>query len=359
MKLFFEKEDKVIKDLTLVILLVDLAKQRGIHPDKLLRGTKLFQHDLSKPNLAISHQQFTQLINNTIKFINTPDIPFLLGSRLFPTQLGQIGLALSNAYNLQDMLRIIKCHQNKIFPFMFLMEKRHQGRRYLIFNHAITIERDGYHVFMCELLASVIISAIKWRMKALPTLHIRFPYQRPNYIEQYQAYFAQTFRFIPQFESLMNRSKAKSYLGLQISFTENVMMKPFEESSQVIKNHQLNKLEGKNFPVGIIQCVLQKLDFCFDRRNEVTLEKMAVSLSISTATFKRKLASHNTSYQHLLDLYRQQQAIFQLTEQGHSNETVAYALHFSDITNFRRSFKRWTGLTPNALKQVFKGFSSA
>jgi AraC-like DNA-binding protein len=356
-KHYFEQQDKVIKDLTLVILLVDIAKQRGIHPDKLLKGTKLFQHDLSNPNVAISQQQFSQLIYNTIKFINTPEIPFLLGSRLFPTQLGQIGLALSNARNLQDMLRIIKCHQSNIFPFMFLVEKRHQGNRYLIFNHAITIESDDYHIFMCELLASLVISALKWRMKDLPELHIRFPYQRPDYIEQYQAYFAQTFRFIPKIESLFNRSKVTGYLGLQISFTESLMMKLFEESSQIIKNYHLNQLERKRFPVGIIQSILQGFETCYEQHNEVTLEKVAASLAVSPATLKRKLALHHTSYQHLLDLYRQQQAIFQLTEQGHSNEKVANALHFSDITNFRRSFKRWTGLTPNALKQAFEGSS--
>ena len=92
-------------------------------------------------------------------------------------------------------------------------------------------------------------------------------------------------------------------------------------------------------------------------KGEVTLENVAIALNISTATLKRKLASHNTSYQQLLDLYRKQQAIFLLTELGHSNEKVAYALKFSDITNFRRSFKRWTGLTPNALKEALLNYT--
>ena len=37
---------------------------------------------------------------------------------------------------------------------------------------------------------------------------------------------------------------------------------------------------------------------------------------------------------------------------GYSNEEVAAYLQFNDSTNFRRSFKRWTGLSPSALRQL-------
>ena len=46
MKPFFEQHDKVLKPQLLIILLVELAKQRGVHSDKLLKGTKLFHQDL-------------------------------------------------------------------------------------------------------------------------------------------------------------------------------------------------------------------------------------------------------------------------------------------------------------------------
>ena len=38
---------------------------------------------------------------------------------------------------------------------------------------------------------------------------------------------------------------------------------------------------------------------------------------------------------------------------GYGNEEVAAYLQFNDTTNFRRSFKRWTGLVPSQARQMF------
>jgi AraC-like DNA-binding protein len=352
MNCYFEQHDKIINNQTLVILLIDLAKQRGIHPDKLLKGTKLFYQDLTLLSFRISHQQFVKLIQNALKLIQSPDIAFLIGSRLFPAQLGQIGSALMNTKSLLDMLRIIKCYQMHVFPFMFVIQRRHKGQCYLFFNHAISTENKQYQIFMCELLSSIIVSAIKWRMTILPTLSIRFPYQKPDHVEQYQAYFSGMYRFNPN-ENEKDNNAAKSHPCLQISIGQTELIKPLPAGNQVIKRHYLHQLENRALCVGIVQYVLQLIASYFKNNQDISLEKLAEKFNISPSTFKRKLAAHNTSYQYLLDTFRQQQAIFQLTEQGDSNEKVAKALNFSDITNFRRSFKRWTGLTPNDLKEKF------
>lgn len=356
MKPYFEQHDKIITDKTLIILLLDLAKQRGVHPDKLLKGSRLFQDDLAKPQLAVSQSQIAKLIINASKLINSPDIAFILGTRLFPTQMGKIGLALSNTRNIEDMLRIIKCNQSHIFPFMFIQEKYHKQQRYFLFNHAIAIEDEAYHIFMAELLMSVITSAIKWRLSYLPEFMIKFSYSQPQHIEQYQAYFGNNFSFHLTQEKAHLVPKPKRHLGVQISITNETLRKPFSESNHVIKRFHLNQLGKSNTSVGIIQYIIQTINQHF-KQGGTTLENVAKSMNISAATLKRKLAAHNTSYQQLLDLYRQQQAIFLLTELGQSNEEIACALRFSDITNFRRSFKRWTGFTPNDLKLAYLNYN--
>ena len=68
------------------------------------------------------------------------------------------------------------------------------------------------------------------------------------------------------------------------------------------------------------------------------------------ATFKRKLKQHGSSFQELQDQLRKQQAVYWLQLQGLNNEESAIKMEFSDIPNFRRAVKRWTGLTPSQLR---------
>lgn len=102
--------------------------------------------------------------------------------------------------------------------------------------------------------------------------------------------------------------------------------------------------------VGLLQWLNQLIEQQIQQHGLASLEHTAEQMEMSVATIKRKLSQHNTSFQRLLDQHRQQQAIFKLTEQGLSNEQVAEQLNFNDPTNFRRAIKRWTGLTPSALK---------
>lgn len=45
-------------------------------------------------------------------------------------------------------------------------------------------------------------------------------------------------------------------------------------------------------------------------------------------------------------------ALYLYQVKGFSNEEVAQYLNFNDTANFRRSFKRWTGSTPNLIRQL-------
>lgn len=90
-------------------------------------------------------------------------------------------------------------------------------------------------------------------------------------------------------------------------------------------------------------------------REAPSLERAAAAFAMSPATFKRKLHKHTTSYQQQHDQVRLQVALYLYQVKGYSNDQVASHLHFHDATNFRRSFKRWTGVPPSALRRWLTG----
>lgn len=76
------------------------------------------------------------------------------------------------------------------------------------------------------------------------------------------------------------------------------------------------------------------------------LEEMAALLHLSSRTMKRRLQDEQAPYRDLLDAELRQRAMRLLGESRLAISEVAYQLGYSDVSNFSRAFRRWTGKTP-------------
>ena len=78
---------------------------------------------------------------------------------------------------------------------------------------------------------------------------------------------------------------------------------------------------------------------------------VAARLHIGERTLRRRLAAERTSYQQVLDEVRSRIAIDYLTTTHLSTQEIATLLGFSEATNFRRAFMRWTRRTPSSYRK--------
>jgi AraC-like DNA-binding protein len=81
------------------------------------------------------------------------------------------------------------------------------------------------------------------------------------------------------------------------------------------------------------------------------LEEVAVELHVSTRTLKRRLAAEAVSFSQLLDEERRSHALLLLRAPERSLDEIADRLGYSDLANFTRAFRRWTGKTPGAYRK--------
>lgn len=102
------------------------------------------------------------------------------------------------------------------------------------------------------------------------------------------------------------------------------------------------------------------LDYAHSRELATTplLKGTGLDDGVSPATLKRHLARHGSHFQAGLDLVRAHKAIYLFQAHGYANEAVAAYLGFHDATNFHRSFKRWTGQTPQLLRHALALFGA-
>ncbi|HSN28121.1 MAG TPA: AraC family transcriptional regulator ligand-binding domain-containing protein [Kofleriaceae bacterium] len=81
-----------------------------------------------------------------------------------------------------------------------------------------------------------------------------------------------------------------------------------------------------------------------------TIVELAKQLQMSTRTLKRRLAEHGTTYSELRDDQRRQRALLLLDDRSLSISEIATRLGYTELPNFTRAFKKWTGLTPAAYR---------
>jgi AraC-like DNA-binding protein len=81
------------------------------------------------------------------------------------------------------------------------------------------------------------------------------------------------------------------------------------------------------------------------------ITEVAKQLRMSTRTLKRKLAEHDTTFSALRDDQRRQRALLLLENRDLSIGEIATKLGYSELPNFTRAFRKWTGMTPNAYRE--------
>ncbi len=81
-----------------------------------------------------------------------------------------------------------------------------------------------------------------------------------------------------------------------------------------------------------------------------SLKSVARSLRLSPRTFRRHLEAEGLTFSALADEERRRRALHLLRSNELSVREVGERLGYSDVANFTRAFRRWTGKTPTAYR---------
>jgi AraC-like DNA-binding protein len=87
-------------------------------------------------------------------------------------------------------------------------------------------------------------------------------------------------------------------------------------------------------------------------RSVLTLDNVASALAVSRRTLTRRLAEEDGSFRQILDNVRSDFARALLQDRSLSIGDIAFFLQYSEPAAFHRSFRRWTGLTPQAFREA-------
>jgi AraC-like DNA-binding protein len=87
-------------------------------------------------------------------------------------------------------------------------------------------------------------------------------------------------------------------------------------------------------------------------QSALTLDTVAAALAVSRRTVTRRLAEEGASFRHIFDEVRRDFALALLQDRSLSIGDIAFFLQYSESAAFHRSFRRWTGRTPQTFREA-------
>ncbi|MFT6260894.1 MAG: AraC-like DNA-binding protein [Bermanella sp.] len=319
--------------------LMDILLARNIDSHYFLKNTCLFYDDVLRGAVHLNAQQFCQIIENSKMLYQLPELSFRWGHGMFPGHFDGYSQLLCHASNIRELANIFMKYPT-LTPMLGLSVWEDNNTVYFQWRDAIGL--GSSHKFVIEAFTTAFISLINWCFSEKLPWRYGFSFSEPKYLEEYDVNLGDDIQFS---------------LGIDVMMLDkNWLDKPFPSSRRNLGSHaaltmahrQCNEIIEKS---GFIEAVLNVLKV--KAPNILSLIETADEFNMSSATFKRKLKKHGWSFQRLQDQARLQVSLYLMQAKGFSNSELADFLNIADANNFRRAFKRWSGMTPTTIREKF------
>lgn len=318
-------------------LVLDYAASRDAALPALWRGTGLDGPELPPEGLNLAPQQYLQLLQNAARLLDSPDTAFMLGQHMLPGQYGAASAALLASGSLRQALETLAGSQRALSPLL-CPRFRQEGELAALY-WADSYGAPSQLAFLAEMHMTALASMCRWLSGERLPWRFCFNRTRPRYTEQHEVHLGADLRFDCHLDAMLIDS---AWLD-----------RPWPGSAGAAAPALAPAGPAPAVPPSLLTALY---DYLLARvRAAPTLEQTAADFAVSPATLKRHLARHNTHFQAELDQVRTHVALYLFQTRRVDNEDVARHLGFHDATNFRRSFKRWTGQTPGLLRASLLG----
>lgn len=316
-------------------VVIDMARSRHIDTHHLLRGSELFYEDILTGRALISPQQCLRLFANAHRLLHAADTSFLFGQRLWPGHYGASSALLEQADHLLQALELISDYRSLLSPL--LTPVIHLDEHHLHLYWRDSCGADDMRTFLLEASMTGIVALARRQQGERLPWRFQFAYAEPGYVEQYWVHLGDELSF----------DRPSTVMSLPREYLLRPWPNRGSTAAQVARQSCNEQLQAWGWSCSFLDRLHEYLNQHI--RQPLSLERVAAAFDTSPASFKRRLARHGTHFQEQLDLSRRDLALYLYQVKGYSNEEVALQLGFNDVTNFRRSFKRWTGRTPSEL----------
>lgn len=310
-------------------LVLEFARSRDVDVASLLARCDLH------PGAPLSPQQLLVLLAALQRELASPDTPFVLGQLSLPGATGLASQALAQAGSLHEALDTLVRYAARLSPLLTPRLIQHGDEVIVLWTAACGVGA-AQRSFVVDMQMSALTSLCQWLGGERLPWRYCFNRTRPRDAAQHVVWLGHSLQFDCHVDAMRLPT---SYLHRP--WRQGAAAQPGSFAAQALEQGADPGARARGLLAALYDHLLPRY------REAAGLDDVAAGFGMSSATLKRRLALHGTHFQAELDQVRAHVALYLLLLQGRSNEAVAAELGFHDRNNFRRSFKRWTGLAPS------------
>lgn len=318
------------------LILIDMVENRGCDRERLLAGTSLADSGVSNIGARVSDTDFRQLVANALALTGDPALGLNLGLRLNLSAHAILGQAFMTCRDLGQVMDLLLKYYHLLASGLDL-ELEFSGEQCAL--TVLTAPEEIDECFGYELLYGAFINTLRGMLNS-PDLSLRMelPYPEPEHSDLYYEVLGDDIHFdCPQGRILFHRG----WLETPLPSSNPVLRELYEAECARL----LADLEGADSVAEQTLRLLRKLEGQYPQ-----MPQIANMLNLSPRTYRRRLDEEGQSFQKLLDRVRGEHATRYLQNTRLPLSTIAYLVGFSDASNFRRAYIKWTGKTPLAIR---------
>lgn len=310
-------------------LLAEFARSRGFEPQEWLGRCSVV------PGQALSPRQLLSMLAALQPLAR--DVGFVVGQLSLPGHYGLASQALQQAGDLRQALRVLCDWPARLSPLLTPRLVETADELLLVWTESCGAPAS-LQPLLVDMQMSAVVAMAQWLGggRALPWT-FSFNRTRPRELSQHAAYLGTDLHFGCQVDAMR----------LPLSAATDPWPAAVPGRPALAAGALAQGADPDAACRGQLAALYDHL--MAEVGGDPSLERSAQRFGVSPATLKRQLAQLGTHHQAQLDQVRAHAALYLMLLRGQRGDAVARSLGFTDKSNFRRSFKRWTGMTPGLL----------
>lgn len=319
-------------------LVVRVLDAKGVDSSELVAGSGITFGELTHQDTRISFRDALLMIDNAYRVSGDEALGLAIAHEVNIADWGMMGYAVASCENLGESLRIGQRY-NRVATR--LTDNRLDiGEEVFCFDSTPLYNAGDLERFLVEEdLGGVVGMLHRYQGDEANPREVHFTYAEPAYLDTYVEHFRCPLKF----------GQARN----QIIWNVDDMERPFPQrnpAATAMAIQHCEKLIGDERDRGTIidqvrSCLVQ------EPGRYPPIEEVASTFNMSESSLRRALKAQGSSYQRVLNDVRMKLAIEYLTTSSLKLEAIAQLVGYSDLSNFRRAFHGWTGMSPMAYRQ--------